>query len=332
MKVLAGDIGGTKTLLLIAECRGRDCSALFERRYASAAYPGLTPMVQAFLGAAGKSGRGLGDACFAVAGPVTTSEQGQYAKTTNLPWEIDQRALSAALDIPRLRLINDFQAVGYGIEALEPRDLEVLQRGLPQPGGPRAVLGAGTGLGTGLLLWQDDHYEALPSEGGHADFAPCDEQQIELLRYLRREHEHVSWERVLSGPGLVNLYAFLRDTGGARESPALRRAMQRGDAAAAISRHALAGRDPLAGQALDLFVRLYGAQAGNVALGFLATGGVYLAGGIAAKIIERLRAGALVRAFNDKGRMAPLLSSMPVRVILNPRVGLLGAALAASRL
>lgn len=332
MRVLAGDIGGTKTLLLIADCDGDHCQTVFERRYASAAYPGLTPMVQAFLQAAGKRAQDPAGACFAIAGPVTTTGQGQYAKVTNLPWEVNQRALSAELGISRLRLINDFQAVGYGIGALGPQDLEVLQAGQPQPAEPRAVIGAGTGLGTGLLLWRNDHYEALPSEGGHADFAPTDGQQIELLRYLRREHDHVSWERVLSGPGLVNIYAFLRDTGGARESPALRRAMQGGDAAAAISRYALESRDPLAGQALDLFVRLYGAHAGNIALSFLATGGVYLAGGIAAKIVERLRAGALIRAFNDKGRMAPLLTVMAVRVILNPRVGLLGAALAASRL
>ncbi len=332
MKVLAGDLGGTKTLLMIGECRGAQVTSLYEQRYESAAFDNLLPMLQTFLHSAGDHARGLERACIAVAGPVTETPDGQSASITNLPWRFDSGSLAEQLGIAHVRLINDFQGVGYGIEALGEADVVTLQNGAPRAGGPRVVLGAGTGLGEGVLVWARDFYEVLPSEGGHADFAPTDAEQIELLRSLLTEFDHVSCERLICGQGLVRIYEFLRARNVAPESEALRTAMARGDVAAAISAAGLAKTDKLAQAALDLFVRLYGAQAGNLALTVLATGGVYVAGGIATKILDKLRDGVFMKAFLAKGRMAALLADMPVRVVVNERVGLLGGALAASRL
>ncbi len=332
MKVLAGDLGGTKTLLSISECVGTQVTSLFEQRYDSAAFDNLLPMVQTFLRAAGDHARGVERACIAVAGPVTETPDGQSASITNLPWRFDSGSLAAQLGIGRVRLINDFQGVGCGIEALTDEDIVTLQMGKPRACGPRVVLGAGTGLGESVLVWARDFYEVLPSEGGHADFAPTDAEQVELLRSLLSEFDHVSCERLICGQGLVRIYEFLRARQTAPESETLRVAMTQGDSAAAISAAALAGTDRLAQTALDLFVCMYGAQAGNLALTVLATGGVYIAGGIATKILDKLRDGGFMKAFLAKGRMAVLLADMPVRVVINARVGLLGAALAASRL
>lgn len=316
--VLAGDIGGTKTWLRLS-CAGR---VLREERFDSAAFAGLTPMVAGFLDDAAPE-----SACFGVAGPV----RGGSAQITNLPWRIDAAEIAARFAIPRVELINDFQAVAYGIEALAPGDLLTLQSGQVQQQGPRAVIGAGTGLGEGYLVWQDGAYRALPSEGSHADFAPADELQAELWRWLKKRYGHVSWERVVSGPGLEVIYRFLRERGEMEESSLLAEAMVAGDPAAAISDFALAHRDPLASAALDLFVAAYGAEAGNLALKILASGGVYVAGGIAPKIVERLEDGGFMRAFLNKGRFAGLLSGIPVQVVLNPQVGLLGAEVVANR-
>lgn len=332
MKVLAGDLGGTKTLLMIGECQGAQLHPLFEQRYDSAAFTNLLPMLQTFLQQAGPNALGIDRACIAVAGPVTASVDGQSASITNLPWRFDNVSLATQTGIARVRLINDFQGVGYGIEALAEEDVVTLQRGTPRACGPRVILGAGTGLGAGVLVWMRELYEVLPSEGGHADFAPTDAEQIELLRSLMVEFEHVSAERLICGEGLVRIYEFLRARRVAPENASLRAAMASGDAAAAISTVALVKSDRLAETALDIFVRLYGAAAGNLALTVLATGGVYVAGGIAPKIIDKLRDGAFLQAFLAKGRMATLLATLPVRVVVNARVGLMGAALAASRL
>lgn len=332
MKILAGDLGGTKTLLMIGTCQGTQVTSLFEQRYDSAAFANLLPMMQTFLLEAGPHAQGLERACVAVAGPVVNTLDGQTASITNLPWVFDNTTLAAQLGIARVRLINDFQGVGYGIEALGETDIVTLQTGTPAACGPRVVLGAGTGLGEGVLVWAHDFYEVLPSEGGHSDFAPTDSEQIELLQTLLGEFAHVSYERLLSGAGLVRIYEFLRARSVAPESAALRAAMLHGDAAAAISAAALTETDSVAQAALDLFVRLYGAQAGNLALTVLPTGGVYIAGGIAAKILDKLRDGAFMKAFLAKGRMTALLADLPVRLVINSRVGLLGAALAASRL
>jgi glucokinase len=251
---------------------------------------------------------------------------------TNLPWEIDSRALAREFGFPRARLINDFQAIGYGIEALSDADLVVLQAGEPVTRAPRAVIGAGTGLGQGILVWDRDHYEPIATEGGHASFGPNDDLQIELTRYLLANGGRASYERVLSGHGLVRLYAFLKARGETPESVSLAEAMQKDDPAAAITRAALEQNDRLANRALDLFVDVYGAQAGNLALTAGARGGVYIAGGIAPKILPRLTDGRFLRAFLDKGRMSPYVAAVPVRVVTNPDVGLIGAALAASRM
>lgn len=316
--ILAGDIGGTKTWLRLS----RDGTALREQRYDSEAYVDLEAMLAEFIGEDRPS-----NACFGVAGPV----QGRTAKITNLPWRIDADAIAAQFAIPFVSLINDFQAAAYGIEALEASDLFTLQAGKPQEHGPRAVIGAGTGLGEGYLVWQGDTYQALPSEGSHADFAPADELQVGLWRHLRQRFGHVSWERVVSGPGLAAIYEYLRQRNEFVESPELAAAMRDGDPSAAISEHALEHGNALALAALDLFAAVYGAETGNLALKMLATGGVYVAGGIAPKIFEHLKTGGFLRAFLAKGRFAPMLATFPVHVVLNPQVGLLGAEVIAGR-
>lgn len=326
MRVLAGDIGGTKTLLAVAECGRDQVRLLTVQRYDSEAWSGgLVEIARTFTAAFPEAVRDVQAACFAIAGPVRETDTGERATVTNLPWEVDGQALARALGIAKVRLINDFQGVGYGIEALGAQDLVTLQTGAARPLGTRAVLGAGTGLGQGLLVWCNGRYEALATEGGHVDFAPTDELQIELLRYLRSKYGRVSLERVVSGPGLAGIYAFLQARAGRGNDTVA-------DDPAFISSTALAGTDPVAVAALDLFVRVYGAQAGNLALSVMASGGMYLAGGIAPQIIAKLRDGAFLEAFNNKGRMAALTRDIPVHVIMNPQVGLLGAALAASRL
>lgn len=326
--LLAGDVGGTKTLLQLAESGAGGLRVLHERRFDSCRYPGLVEVLADFFHAAPLAPHQLHSACFGVAGPL----DGQRAALTNLPWQIDARAIGDHFGIERLRLLNDFEAVGYGIELLAPGDLVTLQQGRPQPHAPRAVIGAGTGLGEGLLVWQGDHYQVIASEGGHVDFAPTDEEQFGLWKHLARQYGHVSCERILSGPGLAQIYAFLRDSGAAPESPELAAAIRAGDPAAAIAGCALRGEDSLAAGALDMFVNIYGAQAGNLALTLLATGGVYVAGGIAPKIVGKLREGGFLRAFAAKGRYAALLSEIPVHVVIHPAAGLLGAAAVASRL
>jgi glucokinase len=322
---LAGDIGGTKTLLRLVFCGPGGPEIVQEQRFSSAAFNGLVPMISELLASAKVLPQA---ACFGVAGPVN----GGRAKLTNLPWWIDADEITEQCSIPKVRLINDFEAIGYGIEALDAGDMVTLQAGEPQANGPRAVLGAGTGLGECFLFWQGDHYEVVASEGGHVDFAPAGELQMELLRFLSSKFGHVSYERIVSGPGLVKIHQFLLERGGVQCSPELAQALQGDDAAAAISEAAIAGTDSSAAQALDLFLGIYGAQAGNLALTVLARGGVYIAGGIAPKIIDQMKGGAFMNAFRDKGRYAEYLQSIPLHVVMNQEVGLLGAALAAARL
>jgi len=330
MRVLAGDIGGTKTLLQIAEGKAGRCRAVREQRFDSASYDSLSSIIHEFLKQ--EKNKKITAVCFGIAGPVKTTARGQSVKVTNLPWEIHSQELKRRFKFPQLRLINDFQAVGYGIEALGAKDLVVLQPGEPVEHGPRAVIGAGTGLGQGILIWNKDHYVPVATEGGHANFAPTNELQLELTRHLLKTVGRTSWELVLSGHGLVQLYDFLKARGGVPESPAVAKAMQADDPAAAITQAALERNDPLANQTLDLFVDIYGAQAGNLALTAGATGGVYIAGGIAPKIIPRLTDGRFMRAFLNKGKMKSYVADIPVQVVTKPEVGLIGATLAASRL
>jgi glucokinase len=330
MKVLAADIGGTKTLLQIADWTGNIPRVLVEQRYSSGGYSSFDALLQEFLMEADSPVSGLAGACFAVAGPMAKG----VVKATNLAWRLDAKQLQTRFELPQVVLINDFQAVGYGIECLKPDDFAVLQPGEPKQTAPQALIGAGTGLGQALLVWQDQlaHYQVLPTEGGHVDFAPRGEVQIELLRYLSRNLEHVSYERLLSGSGLVNIYQFLKENSSVAEDHTLKIAMDEGDPAAAISRFALEHRNPLAEQALDLFIQIYGAQAGNLALTCLPWGGVFVGGGIAPKIIERLRGGGFMDAFRSKGRLSSIVQRISVKVILEPKVGLWGASLLAMRL
>jgi glucokinase len=257
-------------------------------------------------------------ACIGVAGPV----KGHTAKVTNLPWHLDARALQKQFNIEQIRLINDFQAVGYGIEMLGPDDVTQLQAGEPQPHGVRAVIGAGTGLGHGILIWQQDRYEVFSSEAGHTSFAPTDELQMELLQYLHPRLSNVSYETVCSGPGLENIYKFLLVKDKQPTSAAL--------TAAKITQAAFDQTDPLAQQALQMFIKIYGSQAGNLALTCLASGGVYIAGGIAPKILAALREGEFIKAFNNKSKMHDLLKTIPVSVVTNAEVGLLGTVAVAA--
>jgi glucokinase len=317
---IAGDIGGTKTLLRISAANG---VPLLQKSYSSADFPGLEEILGEFLREAGTSN--VAAACFALAGPVS----GRQVKLTNLPWEVDADALAARFAISRVSLINDFEAVGHGIAALQPGDLLTLQPGEPQAQGVRVVVGAGTGLGVAWLSWMNGEYVVHPSEGGHVDFAPADTMQYALLQYLQQRHGHVSYERIVSGPGLVAIFEFLRDSGLASPSAQLVAAMGEGDAAAAITRFAQQSDEPIAQMTLDLFVRIYGSFVGNLALIALPRGGIYVAGGIAAKIVATMQRGDFMRAFHDKGRYTGLLASMPLYIVTNSQVGLLGANLMA---
>jgi len=319
MLVLAGDIGGTHTRLALVEIEG-GTRIVTSRTYSSAeAAPyGLVRLVEEFF-AAGKSRPAR--ACFAVAGPVL----GDEVSGTNLPWSVSARELGRALGLPHFRVMNDFEAVARGLPLLEERDLVTLQVGEPDPKGTIALIGAGTGLGQGFIA-RNGPNRIHASEGGHATFAAETPGGWALDRFLADRFGHVSWERVVSGPGLIATFEFLLSESNASVSSSLRSDMAEGDPAAAISRHALAGSDPFAVEALDLFTDAYGAQAGNLALTVLATGGVYLAGGIAPRIIPKLREPVFLNAFRRKGRLGSVLERIPVRVIMNRDVGLLGAA------
>ena len=318
MLVLAGDIGGTSTRLAYFDTAGGTLAPVAEGRFPSRDAGTLEEIVGRFTA---EQGLAAERACFGIAGPV---RQGRV-RTPNLPWSVDAAVLSRVLGLPAVQLINDLEANAYGIDLLGHEDLAVLNPGTPDPTGTIAVVSAGTGLGESIAYWDGTAHRPHPSEGGHADFAPRSELETELLLFLRAEHGRVSTERVVSGPGLRNIYRFLQDVRHFPETPAVAEAMRRGDPSAAITRAALAGDCPLCGQTLDLFVSLYGAEAGNVALRALATGGVYLGGGIAPKIIERLKGPGFMLAFTAKGRLSPLLENIPVRVILNDRTALLGA-------
>jgi glucokinase len=329
--LVVGDIGGTKTLMQVVDTADGTARVLHEQRYDSHAYGDFLGLARDFLQRTAPPSVPH-RACFGVAGPVTESRHGQTVETTHLPWRLDSAQLSRDLGIARVLLINDFKAVGYGIDALGPGDTAVVQVGRPRDHGPRMVLGAGTGLGVTQCLWCGGHYEVFPSQGGHAGFAPADGEQTALLAYLRDRHGHVSWEDVLSGAGLAAVYEFLLDTEGGTESPELASRRAAGDAAAVIAEFGLAGRDPRARRAVEIFADVYAAAAGDLALINLAYGGVYLAGGIAPKLIAALNTPRFRRVFAAKGRMADILRDIPVAVILNTRVGLLGAVQAALRL
>ena len=322
--ILAGDIGGTKTLLQISTVEG----VLLQKSFCSAAYSNLTDILDEFLRESGISK--ISSACFAVAGPV----QSRRVTLTNLPWYVDADEIAARFNIERVSLINDFEGTGLGLSTLQQDDLLTLQTGQAQANGVRLVVGAGTGLGVGWLTScsadTEYDYTARPSEGGHMDFAPCDATQLALLHYLQQRHDHVSYERIVSGTGLVTLLEFLRDSGRAVPSAQLIKNMAEGDPAAAITQ-AAHENELIARMVLDLFVSIYGAFIGNLALLMLPRGGIYVAGGIAAKIATDMQQGGFLHAFYAKGRFADLLKTFPLYLVTNPNVGLLGARLVAQR-
>ena len=332
MAILAGDIGGTKTLLELSDQIGGDTRTIARRAYASQTYDTFTDLLSEFLADFCHSREFvIESACFGVAGPVQRQGSRSFSRITNLPWEIDSDLISNQFDIKKVLVINDFVAIGHGIEVLDQADLLPLQNGRPVPNSNRIVIGAGTGLGVAQLVWCGDRYHVFGTEGGHVDFAPVNNLQIELARYLMGRNGRVSCEELLSGPGLVNIYRFLHQFRSGDPSQ-LDQILKQPDAAAAIGSAAREGTDLLAREALQLFVEIYGAVSGNFALNGMATAGVFIAGGIAPKISTLLAQGAFIEAFNAKGKMAHLNQQMPVAIVMNPEVGLLGARKVASNM
>ncbi len=317
--ILAGDIGGTHTRLAIFDYRKSQTKPVSMRVYPSRDYDSLDAIVRVFMSEQKIS---VNAACFGVAGPVKHGR----SETSNLAWVVDSRQLASELSLESVELLNDLEASAYGIALVEPKDFVVLNEGITDEGGMAALISAGTGLGEAGLRWEGGYYKPFPSEGGHADFAPRNKLETELLLYLLKEYDHVSYERVLSGPGLYNIYKFLRDSGRGDEPLWLSERIAHDDPSSVIAQAALERSSELCVQSLDLFVSIYGAEAGNLALKFLATGGVFVGGGIAPKIIDKLRDSTFMEAFKAKGRLRALLEAVPVRVILNDQTALLGAA------
>lgn len=322
--VLVGDIGGTKTRLALVEVSGTQVSIVREKNYPSGHYAAFDDLLDDFL--AGQAGSYL--AAFGVAGPV----QGRVVKTTNLPWHIDAEKLQKRFRLVSCSLLNDLEATARGLPALQTEDLLTLQTGRAQACGNAAVIAAGTGLGEAGLYWDGERHQPFATEGGHASFSPENDLDIALLHYLQRQYGHVSWERVVSGMGVVGLHGFLSEYRKVDVPVWLAEQMHNGDAAAAIANAALSESDVICVETLGRFVHLYGAEAGNLALKVMSRGGVYVGGGIAPKILPLLQQGEFLEAFLNKGRMRALLEAMPVKVILNDRAALLGPALYAAQL
>lgn len=326
--ILAGDVGGTKTLLgLFARAgpstrlrAGERPRQIHVDEFATLSYDSLAAMISEFLTARGVQPRQIEAGCFGVAGAVRE----QVARLTNVPWCVDAAEVSERIPIRHVRLLNDLEAMGYSIAVLEGDELAVLQEGEPLATGNAALIAAGTGLGQAILHNLDGRFVPVPSEGGHGDFAARTPREIELLVALQKVYGRVDWERVVSGPGLANLYRFTHAT------PCAEVDATSEDLPALVSAAGLARRCQRCVQALDLFVSAYGAEAGNVGLRAVATAGVYVGGGIAPKILPALERGSFLDAFRAKGPMADLMATIPVHVILNDHAGLLGAAVQAN--
>jgi len=321
---IAGDLGGTKTILQLVERRDGGSRVVFEGRYLDAGFDGFDALFTRFLDDVRTQGlerQPIEVAVLGVAGPI----DGDRVRMTNLPWVIDGVALAAKFGIGRVRLVNDFVAAASGIALLDPADVIALQPGEPVARAPQVVLGAGTGLGVAFRVWQAGRYEVLESEGGNAGFAPATPEQCELWRHIHAKTGWVAVEQVVSGPGLVNVYEFLSARGAQSGSQPAAPLRDGADKAAAVVELALKAGDPLAGRALDLFIEAYGAAAGDFALDVLARGGVYIAGGIAPRIVSRLRLGGFLKGFRSKGRFGERLARIPVHVVTNAALGVLGA-------
>lgn len=320
MMILAGDIGATHSRVAAFRAEGNKFPLVVEKIYDSKDYRGLAEIAGNFIRSEGIPAQ---SACFAVAGPVRSGR----SKISNLPWTIDSQELAGQLHLQSVALINDLEAYAYGIDSLASRDFVTLHAGGEDAEGNMAVISAGTGLGEAGLLWDGIRQHPFACEGGHADFAPRNELQIELLKYLLGRFKTVSYERILAGPGIKNVYDFLRDTKRSEEPDWLREQMNSAkDPAALISQLALEKKTPICEQTMSLFVSVYGAEAGNCALKFMSLGGMFIGGSIAAKNIPFMQRPEFLEAFFDKGRMRSLLEDIPVKVVLNDDAGLLGAA------
>jgi len=326
--LLAGDVGGTKTTLAVFSPEVGARRPLAEATLPSAQYPSLEALVRDFLEQADLA---VDHAIFGVAGPVV----GGRGTITNLGWVLDETQFRKTLALSTVKLLNDLQAIGFAVPALQPDDLHTLQEGQSVEHGAVAVIAPGTGLGEAFLTWDGSRYASHPAEGGHTDFAPTDDQQAGLLRYVRERYDHVSYERVCSGMGLPNIYDYLKASGFAQEPRWLAEELKTAqDPTPLIVHSALSTKRSctLCCATLDMFVGILGAEAGNLALKVLATGGVYLGGGIPPRILPALTDGRFVQSFQAKGRLASFMSRIPVHVILRPKVALLGAATAGLKL
>ena len=316
--ILAGDVGGTKVHLALFDFINGKLECSRDKIFPAKNYSGLEEIVTEFLGAFKVTA-----ACFGVPGPVRNGR----LRLTNLPWTLDSNELSINLGITHVFLINDLEANGYGVAELTADQIYTLSEGDVSQIGNRALLAAGTGLGEALLIWSDGSHTPYPSEGGHADYAPRNEDEIDLLRFLKQKYNgRISTERVVSGIGLTNIYEFLREVRGVEEPAWLAARIAKEDPNAVITELSLAAKSEICEKAMDMFVSAYGAQAGNLALTILSVGGLYVGGGIAPRILEKLKDGTFMKAFTDKGRLSQLLVNMPVRVILESRAALMGAA------
>ena len=317
--ILAGDVGGTKVHLALYDFTNGKLNYTREERFPAREYSGLEAIVKEFVGADKVTA-----ACFGVPGPVRDGR----LRLTNLPWTLDSRELTLSLNIPHVFLINDLEANGYGIAELTSEQIYTLSEGDTSQIGNRALIAAGTGLGEGLLIWNGHMHVPFPSEGGHSDYSPRNEDEIDLLRFLKQKYNgRISQERVVSGMGLTNIYEFLRDVRGVEEPAWLAEELTAAtDPNSVITEAGLAAKSEICEKTLDMFVSAYGAEAGNLALKVLSVGGLYIGGGIGPRILEKLKDGTFLRAFQDKGRLSQLLINMPVRVILESRAAVLGAA------
>lgn len=334
MIVLASDIGGTHSRMQIVEFLNGKMQIIKVAHYLNSNYASLVDVIDAFLAEQSIDRGQIESACVGVPGPIVNG----MVKFTNIPWVINVDDIKSKLQIDKAALINDFSAIGYGLETLQTNDLHIIQDVKPREGAIKAFIGAGTGLGVGFMSQKNGYYNVYPTEGGHVDFAPTDDIQIELLKYLRKKYHRVSFERVLSGQGLINIYHFVRDNRifGEEENTSLRfiiESKKKGtDIAAAVSEYAIKHKDIMALRAMDIFIRVYGAAVGNLALSTLPYAGLYIVGGIAPKLISQLENGVFMEMFHDKGRVSSLFKDIPLCIVKNTDVGLNGAAVFARRI
>jgi glucokinase len=318
--ILAGEIGATRTRLAAFETEGNRLQRVVEKNYMSHDHNSLSEIITAFINTEGIA---VHRACFGVAGPVRRGR----SKISNLPWTIDSRDLARQLQLDSVGMINDLEAYAYGIDGLDSKDFVTLNEGSEDAEGNRAVISARTGLGVAGLYWDGFRHRPFACEGGHSDFAPRNTMEMELLSYLQKKYGRISCERLLSGPGIKNIYDFLRDTGKAEEPQWLKDQIGAvADPPALISQLAQDGKAAICDETLSLFVSIYGAETGNVALNFLSTGGVFIGGSVAAKNVAKMKEPIFMEAFLNKGRMVSLLKEIPVTIVLNDDSGLIGAA------